>query len=117
MDQGGRNLRGRSWIDHHGISPEVISMSVTIAGTDFERVRYDADADVLYLHHGAPETAVEFNESPEGHHLRYGPDGRLIGITIVRPAWLLEHKGSVTITLPEEISIDRDDLGAALAAA
>jgi uncharacterized protein YuzE len=92
-------------------------MSVAIAGTEFERVRYDADADVLYLHHGAPDDAVEFDESPEGHHLRYGSDGHLVGITIVRPAWLLEHEGRVTITLPEQISIDRDDLGAALASA
>jgi uncharacterized protein YuzE len=92
-------------------------MSVTIAGTEFDRVTYDADADVLYLHRGVPDDAVEFDESPEGHHLRYGSNGRLIGITIVRPAWLLEHEGEVTITLPEQVSIDREDLSAALAAA
>lgn len=92
-------------------------MSVTISGIDFERVKYDADADVLYLHHGPPGDAVEFDESPEGHHLRYDSDGLLIGITIVRPAWLLENHGKVTITLPEPISINRGDIGAALAAA
>jgi uncharacterized protein YuzE len=61
-------------------------MSVTIADTTFDRVRYDEDADVLYLHSGDPAKAVEFDESPEGHHLRFGADGHLSGITIVRPA-------------------------------
>lgn len=92
-------------------------MSVTIADVAFDRVRYDADADVLYLHRGAPGDAVAFDESPEGHHLRFGADGELVGITIVRPLWLLENEGRVTITLPERISISRDELDAALAAA
>ena len=38
-------------------------MSVTIADTTFDRVRYDDDADVLYLHNGDPVEAVEFDES------------------------------------------------------
>lgn len=45
-------------------------MSIEIAGTTFDRVEYDAEADVLYLHHGEPCTAVEFDASPEGHALR-----------------------------------------------
>ncbi|HEX8958246.1 MAG TPA: DUF2283 domain-containing protein [Solirubrobacterales bacterium] len=92
-------------------------MSVTIADVAFDRVRYDADADVLYLHRGAPGDAVAFDESPEGHHLRFDGSGELVGVTIVRPLWLLENEGKVTITLPERISISRDELGAALAAA
>ncbi len=92
-------------------------MSVTIADVSFDRVRYDATADVLYLHRGAPERAVAFDETPEGHHLRFGADGELVGITIVRPHWLLENEGKVTITLPERVSIGREELDAALAAA
>ena len=47
-------------------------MSITIADTTFDRVRYDAGADVLYLHKADPAEAVDFDESPEGHHLRFG---------------------------------------------
>jgi hypothetical protein len=40
-------------------------MSVTIDGIEFDRVSYDAEADVLYLHIGEPEDAVDFDETPE----------------------------------------------------
>jgi uncharacterized protein YuzE len=92
-------------------------MSVTIADITFDRVRFDEDADVLYLHSGDPADAVDFDESPEGHHLRFSSAGQLVGITIVRPRWLLEHKGKITITLPEQVSIDREELREALSAA
>jgi uncharacterized protein YuzE len=92
-------------------------MSVTIADISFDRVRYDADADVLYLHNADPGDAVDFDESPEGHHLRFDRNGRLIGITIVRPRWLLENEGEVTITLPERVSLSHDALDEALTAA
>ena len=41
-------------------------MSIEIAGIIFDRVRYDTDGDVLYLPHGDPSTATEFDASPEG---------------------------------------------------
>ncbi len=56
---------------------------ITIAGITFDRVRYDREADVLYLHVSDPSGAVDYDESPEGHHLRFGPQGRLVGITMV----------------------------------
>lgn len=89
-------------------------MSVKIAGITFDRVRYDKDADVLYLHSADPAEASDFDESPEGHHLRFDADGNLIGITIVRPHWLLENEGEITITLPERVSIEREELHDAL---
>lgn len=92
-------------------------MSVRFAGITFDRVSYDEDADVLYLHSADPEEAVEFDESPEGHHLRFDRHGNLIGITIVRPRWLLEAEGQVSITLPERVSVDREALNKALTAA
>ncbi len=91
-------------------------MSVTIADITYDRVRFDEDADVLYLHRGDPADAADFDESPEGHHLRFSSGGQLIGITIVRPRWLLEHEGKITITLPEQVSIDREELLEALSA-
>jgi uncharacterized protein YuzE len=56
-------------------------VSITIGGTTFDRVSYDSDADVLYLHVGDPSSAVDFDESPEGHALRFDSTGRLVGVT------------------------------------
>lgn len=92
-------------------------MSVTIAGIEFDRVSYDSNADVLYLHIGDPCDAVKFDESPEGHHLRFDADGRLVGVTLVRPRWLLENEGMITISLPEIVSLRSDSLNGALVAA
>jgi uncharacterized protein YuzE len=79
-------------------------MTIRIANVDFDRVNYDEDADVLYLSAGDPARAVDFDESPEGHHLRYDANGDLVGITLVNPRWLLEQDGRVRITLPETIT-------------
>jgi uncharacterized protein YuzE len=92
-------------------------MTVTIGHTTFDRVSYDADGDVLYLHVGAPANAVDFDESPEGHHLRFDADGRLIGVTIVNAKWLLERDGKITLTVPERVEVGPDALAPALAPA
>ena len=92
-------------------------MSVTIGNVEFDRVKYDAGADVLYLHRGEPADAVDFDESPEGHHLRFDRDGHLVGLTIVRPRWLLENESGVTIGLPEPVSLPPAVLSSVLAAA
>jgi uncharacterized protein YuzE len=92
-------------------------MSVTVAGIEFDRVRYDASSDVLYLHRGRPGDAVAFDESPEGHHLRFDAAGHLVGITLVRPLWLLENAGEITISLPETVSLRPEALNGALAVA
>ena len=42
-------------------------MTVQIGNLTFDRVRYDADGDVLYLHRGDPNNSVDFDASPEGH--------------------------------------------------
>ena len=91
-------------------------MSVTIGGVEFDRVVYDDKGDVLYLHVGEPRSAVDFDESPEGHHIRFGSDGKLVGITIVNARWLLEQDGKIVVTLPDR-RLETSDLGDALAAA
>jgi YD repeat-containing protein len=89
-------------------------MTVILGDLAFDNVVYDDGADVLYLHAGDPATAVEFDESPEGHALRYDAQGRLVGVTIVNARWLLEQGEEVTITLPQPIQVDRDTLAAAI---
>ncbi len=91
-------------------------MSVMLAGVEFDNVFYDREVDVLYLHVGESSTAVDWDESPEGHHLRFGADGQLVGITIVNARWLLDEDGVIVITLPER-RIETRDLGDVLAPA
>jgi uncharacterized protein YuzE len=73
-------------------------MTLSVGNVDFDRVACDADADVLYLAAGDPSRAVEFDETPEGHALRYARDGALVGLTIVNARRLLDERGSVRIT-------------------
>jgi YD repeat-containing protein len=91
-------------------------MSITVGSVTFDRVSYDRDADVLYLSIGGPTEAVEFDESAEGHALRYDSDGRLVGITVVNARSLLEREGTIVVS-PPQLRMDGDDLAAVLTAA
>ncbi len=75
-------------------------MSVTIGNLTFDRVRYDAAGDVLYLQAGEPQAAAAAEGTPEGHVVRYDRDGRIIGLTIINARWLVTHEGGITVTLP-----------------
>lgn len=92
-------------------------MSITIAGTAFDRIRYDRDADVLYLHDGDPARAVAFDESAEGHGLRFDGAGRLVGITVVGAKRLLDEGVPLTLTVPSRLEIDAQELAAAVRSA
>ena len=92
-------------------------MSITVGHTTFDRVHYDAEADVLYLHVGDPGQAVDFDESPEGHALRFDCEGRLVGITIVNAKRLLESAKPIVITIPEQVTIDPATLAPAVESA
>ncbi|HVE68623.1 MAG TPA: DUF2283 domain-containing protein [Solirubrobacteraceae bacterium] len=73
---------------------------VTIDGIQFDRARYDRDADVLYLAAGDPARARDFDGTPEGHHVWYDERGRLIGVTFVGAADLLRREGRLSFTEP-----------------
>lgn len=89
-------------------------MEISIGPYTFNNVSYDAEADVLYLHIGDPSTAVDFDESPEGHALRFDADGELVGITIVGAKRLVETDGKVTITVPKVVRVGEDAIASAL---
>lgn len=91
-------------------------MTITVGRTTFDRVRYDAEADVLYLHVGDPSQAVEFDESP-GFALRYDRLGKLVGITIVNAKQLLDDAKPIVITIPEQVTIDPATLAPAVESA
>lgn len=88
-------------------------MSLRFGGIEFEHVSDDQEGDVLYLRNGPSTAAVDWDESPEGHHLRYGADGGLVGITIVSARRILEEDGKIVVTLPEQ-QIEASDLEAVL---
>jgi uncharacterized protein YuzE len=92
-------------------------MSITIGQTTFDHVRYDADADVLYLHVGDPADATDFDESPEGHALRFDRNGKLVGITIVNAKRLLDKDAPINITIPERVTVDPATLAPAIQSA
>jgi len=81
-------------------------MMITVGNTTFDSVEYDADADVLYLHVGKPDRAADFDESPEGHALRYDRAGTLVGLTIVNAKRLLDDAKPIIVTIPERVTID-----------
>jgi uncharacterized protein YuzE len=92
-------------------------LRIIIAGVEFDRVRYDAGADVLYLHVGDPATAMDFDESPEGHHLRFNAEGHLVGITLIGVREDLETGRQVTVTLPEPVEVAESELRRVIQAA
>ncbi len=77
-------------------------MSIKIGPYTFDRVRYDRDADVLYLAHGDPARAVDFDETPEGNAVSYDANDELVGLTLIDVRRLLAEAGGgqVTIELP-----------------
>lgn len=81
-------------------------MSLTIGTIDFDRIDYDREADVLYLSAGNPADAVDFDESPDGHALRFDADGCLVGITIVGARRLAESRQDVRIQAPLTLTAD-----------
>jgi uncharacterized protein YuzE len=83
----------------------------------FDNVSYDAEADVLYLHEGEPSRAVDFDESPEGHALRFDAEHDLIGVTIIGAKRLVGRDGKVTITVPKVVRIEAEEIAPALAIA
>lgn len=89
-------------------------MTVTIGDISFDHVNYDADADVLYLHVGDPAHAGSYEETPEGHAIRFDAEGHIVGLTLVRVKMLLERDGELRVTMPMASSVPADELRPAL---
>jgi uncharacterized protein YuzE len=91
-------------------------MTVRIGEHEFDDVRYDANGDVLYLSAGTPADADAGDGTPEGHFVRFGEGGRVVGVTLVNARWLIDRDGKLTVTLPGEgiTELDADALAPAL---
>ncbi len=103
-------------MDSDRVHTDVSAPAVKIGGIEFDRVVYDAEGGVRYLHVGEPSAAVDFDGTAEGDGTRYGPDGSLVGITILNARLRLEEDGKIVLTLPEH-RVEATDLGNILAAA
>jgi uncharacterized protein YuzE len=90
-------------------------MSVQIGPYTFDRVRYDADADVLYLAAGDPGRAVDFDETLEGHAVSYDADGALVGLTLVDVRRLLEQADGEKLMIELPTVADSSELRLAVA--
>ncbi len=90
---------------------------VQVGQYEFDDVSYDREGDVLYLRRGEQRKAADTFGTPEGHALRLDEQGDIIGMTIVNAKWLLDRDGKLTITVPNLIETNVDDLTAAIAAA
>lgn len=92
-------------------------VTIRIGRFIFDHADYDADADVLYLHIGAPAPS-EGEETPEGHVVQYrAGTHEVVGLTIVNAQWLLAREGRLAVTMPEVVEATAADLAAGLAAA
>ncbi len=87
-------------------------MTITLGPFEFDHVFYDGPVDVLYLHKGEPASAVDFDESPEGHALRFDGEGKLVGVTVLNAKRLLERDGELRVTVPKIVRADADALAA-----
>ncbi|MGE5282328.1 MAG: DUF2283 domain-containing protein [Chloroflexota bacterium] len=96
--------------------PDAKATNVTIGDIIFDRIEYDVDADVLYLHVRDPSRAVDYDEMPEGHAVRFDNSGELVGLTLVRPKRLLEREGELRITVTAPSVVPAAELTPALSA-
>lgn len=88
-------------------------MTARSAGIDFDNVFYSRSADVLYLHVGSPATAVDFDETPQGHATRYDREGALVGVTVVGAQRALA--AGEEIVVDGLVAVDTATLAAAIA--
>jgi len=89
-------------------------MTVTIDRIVFDHSNYDANGDVLYLSRGESRVAADGLLTSEGHGVRFGPDGEVIGVTLISVKQLLEEDGYLTITVPRTVQVSEDELAEVL---
>jgi uncharacterized protein YuzE len=119
MACGSRRLEDDSRKGRNGLCEQerAFEVNLRIGRITFDDVDYDAEGDVLYLSVGKPRPATESDETPEGHVVRYGPGGEIIGLTLINPRWLINNEGAVTVTLSRAERIEASDIASVLSRA
>jgi len=88
-------------------STDIDGPSVSIAGLEFDRVSYDADADVLDLRRSDARPARQ-GASKEGDEVYFGPDGDIVEMRVVNAGERYEPRRTLAITLPKHRVVSRD---------
>jgi len=60
---------------------------------------YEPVGDVLYLSRPGDDKRGAVQETPEGHGVRLGSDGRVTHLTAINARWLLDRDGELVATL------------------
>ena len=90
-------------------------LTIEIGGLIFESDDHDDEGDVLYVSRGEPQPAAYAALTPEGHAIRYGAGGEVIGVTIINARFILNLDGHLKISLPHEVRIGERALSSVLA--
>jgi uncharacterized protein YuzE len=89
------------------------SMNAKIDDLIFDCGNYDAEGNVLYLARGTMNHASDVVLTREGHGVRYDENGEVIGVTLINPRRIIERDGHLTITLPNAVRVQADELATA----
>ncbi len=95
-------------MDSHSVPTQRPTGALKVDGIVFDNNVYDREADVLYLHVGEPSEAVDAIGTAEGDGSFHGPDGSLVGLTILNARLRLEKDGKIELTLPDRTLVITD---------
>lgn len=99
MASGRDRRRALSRRGRHRVRAGGGAVTIRLGSVVFDDVVYDERADVLYLSVGRPRKGARLEATPQGHHVRYGDDGDVIGLTIVNARWLLDRGERIEVPL------------------
>ena len=75
---------------------------LVLGNATIDRYSYYERGDILYLSAGEPsgQPAPDVDESIEGDSVFFDEDGRITGVTMIGPRFMLERDGTLNVTLP-----------------
>lgn len=79
-----------------------LERTLALGDATIDRYSYYEKGDVLYLSEGEPtgQPAPDTDESLEGDTVFFDGDGRVTGVTMIGPRFMLERDGTLNVTLP-----------------
>jgi uncharacterized protein YuzE len=78
----------------------LLQTPLILGGARIDRYSYYEEGDVLYLMVGPSRPAADDDESLEGDTIFFDATGRIIGVTMIGPRYMLERDGTLNVTLP-----------------
>ncbi len=80
----------------------MLDQPLVLGDAEVDRYSYYERGDVLYLSVDEPtgQPAPDTDESVEGDTVFFDADGRITGLTMIGPRFMLERDGTLNVTLP-----------------